>query len=189
MLIDMVEVVEYNLEWSERFEELRKLYSAALADAGVPFVAIEHVGSTSVPGLAGKPIVDVDIVVEPGDVEAATTVLLRLGFASLGELGIPQRWAFREPAGWEGTNTYVIVDGSLALKNHLCLRETLRRNTRLRDEYGDVKRAVASYASDIVEYGQGKNSVIQKILATGGLSAEELASIDGQQGPGPEVAR
>ena len=61
-------------------------------------MAIEHVGSTSVPGLAAKPIIDCDIVVAEADVTAATSVLVSLGFTPEGELGIPQRWAFKEPA-------------------------------------------------------------------------------------------
>ena len=68
--------------------------AAAMAAAGVPVVAIEHVGSTSVPGLAAKPIIDCDIVVREADVVAASNILMSLGFTPLGELGIPQRWAY-----------------------------------------------------------------------------------------------
>lgn len=59
-----------------------------MASAGVPVVAIEHVGSTSVPGLAAKPIIDCDIVVAEKHVPAASRTLLGLGFTPLGELGI-----------------------------------------------------------------------------------------------------
>ena len=68
------------------------------------------------PWLARKPIIDIDIVVKPDQVDAASAVLQSLGFRRLGELGIPQRWAFKEPATLAGTNTYVIVSGSLALR-------------------------------------------------------------------------
>jgi GrpB-like predicted nucleotidyltransferase (UPF0157 family) len=185
----MVEIVEYMPQWPERFEQLRGLYEAAFADAGVRVVAIEHVGSTAVPGLAAKPIIDVDIVVEQDQTRAATAVLVGLGFRPLGELGIPERYAFKEPVALAGTNTYVVINGSLALKNHLIARDTLRRDKSLRDEYGTVKRVVASHARDIFEYGQGKNSMIQNILKAGGLTAEELVSVSGNQVPGPEVPR
>jgi GrpB-like predicted nucleotidyltransferase (UPF0157 family) len=118
----VITVLEYDPGWRDRFEILRVEYAAAMAAAGVPIVAIEHVGSTSVPGLAAKPIIDCDIVVREEDVSAASSVLLSLGFAPLGELGIPQRWAFKEPARLAGTNTYVIVDGCLSLRNHLAAR-------------------------------------------------------------------
>jgi GrpB-like predicted nucleotidyltransferase (UPF0157 family) len=65
-------VVEYDLAWPRRFEQLRREYAAAMAAAGVPVVAIEHVGSTSVPGLAAKPVIDCDIVVGGQDVAAGS---------------------------------------------------------------------------------------------------------------------
>lgn len=158
-------------------------YAAALSAAGVPVVAIEHVGSTSVPGLAAKPIIDCDIVVEEAHVEAACAVLVSLGFAPLGELGIPQRWAFAEPERLKGTATYVIVVGSLSLRNHLAVRDALRADPELRDEYGEVKKRVGAEAADIYEYGAGKNATVQRILEAAGLSEGDRASIDANQVP------
>ena len=152
-------------------------------------MAIEHVGSTSVPGLAAKPIIDIDIVVESAEVARASAVVESLGFRPLGELGIPERWAFKEPATLSGTNTYVVVNGSLALRNHRCLRELLRRDAELRDEYAAIKRTAARTSKDIFEYGQIKNAMIQKILAAAGLSDDELASVANNQVPGAEVPR
>ena len=129
-----------------------------MAAAGVRIAAIEHVGSTSVPGLAAKPIIDCDIVVAEADVTAAASVLVSLGFAPLGELGIPQRWAFKEPARLSGTNTYVIVDGCLSLRNHLAVRDALRADPALRDEYGAVKRKAGARAANIDDYGQAKTA-------------------------------
>jgi GrpB-like predicted nucleotidyltransferase (UPF0157 family) len=166
-----------------RFEMLRREYQAALEDAGVPVVSIEHVGSTSVPGLAAKPIVDCDIVVRDAHVAAATGVLTALGFTPLGELGIPQRWAFREPARLAGTNTYVIVAGCLSLRNHLAVRDALRADAALREEYAAAKKDAAACAANIDEYGQAKTSTVQKILAAAGLTAAERASIGGNQVP------
>src|SRR5215469_17693509 len=110
----VITVVEYDPSWPDRFAALRDEYAKAMAAAGVPVLAIEHVGSTSVPGLAAKPIIDCDIVVAETRVPAASTVLMTLGFTQLGELGIPQRWAFAEPARLARTNTYVIVGGCLS---------------------------------------------------------------------------
>jgi GrpB-like predicted nucleotidyltransferase (UPF0157 family) len=95
-------VVEYDPAWPRRFGQLRRQYAAAMAAAGVPVVAIEHVGSTAVPGLAAKPVIDCDIVVAEKDVAAGSRALTGLGFTPLGELGIPLRWAFRSPSGWPG---------------------------------------------------------------------------------------
>jgi GrpB-like predicted nucleotidyltransferase (UPF0157 family) len=182
-LCDVITVAEYDPGWAERFEGLRREYGAAMAAAGVPVIAIEHVGSTSVPGLAAKPIIDCDIVVAERDVDAAARVLTGLGFRPLGELGIPLRWAFKEPERLAGTNTYVIVDGSLALRNHLAVRDTLRADPGLREEYAEVKRRVGAVAADIDEYGQGKNAMVQRILAAAGLTERDRASIDANQVP------
>jgi GrpB-like predicted nucleotidyltransferase (UPF0157 family) len=179
----VIEVVEYDAAWPALFEQLRDAYAPALASAGVPFVAIEHVGSTSVPGLAAKPVIDCDIVVSAPDVDAASLVLVELGFRPVGELGIPQRWAFKHPAGWPRTATYVVVDGSLALRNHLAVRDSLRADAGLRDQYAAVKRRVAAAAADIEEYGRGKNAMVQEILRAAGLSDDERASIDANQVP------
>ena len=179
----MIEVVEYDEEWPALFARLRETYAAALDSAGVPLVAIEHVGSTSVPGLAAKPAVDCDIVVTEQHVEAASDVLVALGFNPVGELGIPQRWAFKQPADWPRNHTYVVVDGSLALRNHLAVRDALRADATLLHEYATVKRRVATTAADIDEYGQGKNAMVQEILRAAGLSDDERASIDANQVP------
>ncbi len=154
-----------------------------MAAAAVPVVAIEHVGSTSVPGLAAKPVIDCDIVVASHDVGAASEVLIGLGFTAEGELGIPLRWAFKEPARLAATNTYVIVDGSLSLRNHLAVRDILRASPDLREKYAAVKRHAGATVADIDEYGRAKNSMVQRILAAAGLTDEERASIDANQVP------
>ena len=182
----VIDVVEYDPAWPARFEALRRDYVDAMAAAGVPVVAVEHVGSTSVPGLAAKPIIDCDIVVAECDVPSATDALTRLGFRPLGELGIPLRWAFKEPERLAGTNTYVVVDGSLALRNHLAVRDTLRLDGNLRDEYAAAKRRVGAASADIEEYGRGKNAVVQKILAAAGLTEAERTSINANEVPSPD---
>jgi GrpB-like predicted nucleotidyltransferase (UPF0157 family) len=179
----VISVVEYDPGWPQRFEQLRREYSVAMAAAGVPVVAIEHVGSTAVPGLAAKPVIDCDIVVAGQDVAAASQVLADLGFTPLGELGIPLRWAFREPERLAGTNTYVVAEASLSLRNHLAVRDVLRTDPDLRDQYAAVKRRGGATAANIDEYGRGKNAMVQQILAAAGLTDAERASIDANQVP------
>jgi GrpB-like predicted nucleotidyltransferase (UPF0157 family) len=176
-------VVEYDPAWPARFGELRQEYAGAMAAAGVPVVSIEHVGSTAVPGLAAKPVIDCDIVVAGPDVAAASRVLAGLGFTPLGELGIPLRWAFREPQRLAPTNTYVVVADSLSLRNHLAVRDILRADVGLREQYAAVKRRVGAVAANIDEYGRGKNAMVQRILAAAGLTAAERASIAANQVP------
>jgi GrpB-like predicted nucleotidyltransferase (UPF0157 family) len=172
-LSGVIPVVQYDPAWPHRFGQLRQEYAEAMTAAGVPVVAIEHVGSTSVPGLAAKPIIDCDIVVAAQDVPAASQTLTGLGFTAEGDLGIPLRWAFKEPARLAGTSTYVVVEGSLSLRNHLAVRDILRTNADLREQYAAVKKRVGATAASIDDYGRGKNAMVQKILAAAGLTNSE----------------
>lgn len=179
----VIEFSEYDPGWSSQFEALRQMYVDAFLVAGVPVVSVEHVGSTSVPGLAAKPIIDCDIVVAVDDVNRATAVMVGLGFVPLGELGIPLRWAFTAPPGSAPTHTYVVVDGCLSLRNHLAVRDTLRADPALCERYAAVKRKAAASSTDIEEYGAHKNDIIQEILTQAGLSESDRASIDSSQVP------
>jgi GrpB-like predicted nucleotidyltransferase (UPF0157 family) len=182
-LPSVIVVVEYDPDWPRRFDELRREYAEAMTAAGVPVAAIEHVGSTSVPGLAAKPVIDCDIVVAERHVPAASAVLTGLGFTPVGELGIPLRWAFTEPERLARTNTYVVVQGSLSLRNHLAVRDILRTDPVLREQYAAVKRQAGATAANIDEYGRAKNNMVQRILAAGGLTDAERAAIDANQVP------
>lgn len=181
--MEVISVVEYDPTWPQRFEQLRREYAEAMAAAGVPVVSIEHVGSTSVLGLAAKPIIDCDIVVAEDDVPAASQVLIDLQFRPIGELGIPLRWAFKEPERLVGTNTSVVVENSLSLRNHLAVRDILRTDSYLRDQYATVKRQVGAAAANIDEYGRGKNAMVQQILAAADMTEAEQASIHSNQVP------
>ena len=172
-----IRVVDYDPQWKTIFRDLKARYQQMLDDAGVAWKAIEHVGSTSVEGLAAKPVIDIDIVVAAQDVEAASAALQAVGYHPLGEIGIEDRWAFRAPPDIQRTNTYVVVEGSLALRNHLGVRTVLRNNPELRDSYASVKRALAESTDDIDSYVAGKSDVLSRVLELAGLSDDELLAI------------
>ncbi|GAA5088718.1 GrpB-like predicted nucleotidyltransferase (UPF0157 family) [Thermocatellispora tengchongensis] len=69
------------------------------------------------------------------------------------------------------------------MRNHLAVRDVLRIDPELRDQYAAVKKRVAATAADIGDYGRGKNAMVQAILAAAGLSDAERALIDGNQVP------
>ena len=172
-----ITVMPYDESWPMQFAELERRYRIALAD--VALLAIEHVGSTAVPGLVAKPIIDIDIVVTREYVAAAADALERIGYVALGELGIPDRWAFKAPAGSAATNTYITVEGCLSLRNHLGVRDVLRRDAVLRAHYAEVKLQLASRVDDIETYIAGKSAVLQTILERAGINADERRRIDG----------
>jgi GrpB-like predicted nucleotidyltransferase (UPF0157 family) len=172
-----VPVVPYDDRWPGQFARLRGELAAALE--GVAVVAIEHVGSTSVPGLAAKPVIDVDVVVESADVPAAIAALEATGYAHLGECGILDRHAFRAPSDEPRRNVYVTVAGCLSLRNHLGVRDVLRADPELRAEYGALKLRLATrdYES-IDDYVADKSAVLQRVLHRAGLDPAELGIID-----------
>lgn len=172
----MIEIVDYDPVWPARFETLRQLYENVLT--GVAILGIEHVGSTSVPGLAAKPVIDIDIVVTVDQVARAIEAMEQAGFLSLGERGIPDRWALQAPSDLPRTNTYVAVEGSLALRNHLAVRDQLRHEVALRDEYAALKRSIAASVHDIDQYVEKKSSFLSVVLELAGLTAEERDAIE-----------
>jgi GrpB-like predicted nucleotidyltransferase (UPF0157 family) len=177
-----VEVVTYDPGWHTQFEALRQTLSQALAT--VPVIGIEHVGSTAVPGLAAKPVIDIDIVVTEACVGPAIAALGRIGYANLGEMGVPGRYALAAPRDVVLRNVYVVVDGCLSLRNHLAVRDLLRTDERLRDEYGALKlRLTESEFNSIDEYVSAKSDLLQVVLERAGIDSADRAEIRGINKP------
>lgn len=170
-------VVPWNPEWPSQFEAIRRELAAACAST--PVRSIEHVGSTSVPGLAAKPTIDVAVVVGRDDVDGAIVALAAAGYTYQGERGVPDRHAFSAPPHGPARHVYVAVDGSLALRNHLAVREVLRSDPELRRRYGELKLDLASRdVATIDVYVAAKSPVLQEVLhASGRFSPSELAAI------------
>src|SRR5262245_20579095 len=106
------------------FERLRARARGAVGDLAL---AIDHIGRTAVPGLAAKPIVDLDVVVRStGDVPAAIDRLAAIGYVHRGDLGLVGREAFSAPPGDAAHHLYVVVAGNREHRRHLALRDYLR---------------------------------------------------------------
>jgi len=171
-----VHVVPYDPAWRQDFEWIRSELDEALTH--IPILGIEHVGSTSVPGLAAKPIIDVDIVVDPEQVDPATRALAAAGYEPRGDLGVPGRYAFFAPPTGPERHVYLTVDGCLSLRNHLGVRHVLRSDPDLRQRYGDLKlRLAADDYDDIGGYVEAKTPILQEILAAAGMTADERDGI------------
>lgn len=114
--------------WTDWFTELRRRLRPCLH---VGATSIEHVGSTAVPGLAAKPVVDIDIVTGPGGLDAVREVLNGLGYRHVGDQGVPGREVFKlTDASLEADlprhHLYVCEEGSAALRSHRMFRDYLR---------------------------------------------------------------
>jgi GrpB-like predicted nucleotidyltransferase (UPF0157 family) len=168
-------VVAYDPAWPQIFEDLRARIWPAVASFAL---GIEHVGSTSVPGLAAKPIIDLDVVAEtPAMVEQIIGALGGLGYVHRGDLGIKGREAMEAPVG-PAHHLYVCLAGSEALRNHLFLRDYLRAHPNLAASYGELKMRLArEFADDIDGYVDGKTDFILEILARSDLTVDGLKRI------------
>lgn len=170
-------VVDYDPAWPALFESLRSRIWPAVSDFAL---ALEHVGSTSVPGLAAKPIIDICIVLESErDVHRAIDRLAVLGYVHLGNLGIEGREAFRRPDPVPAHNLYVCPRGSLGLVNPLAVRDYLRTHPDTVRAYGELKkRLAAQFPTDIDSYVDGKTDLILSILRAVGFSPDQLEAIE-----------
>jgi GrpB-like predicted nucleotidyltransferase (UPF0157 family) len=158
-----VVVVAYDPAWPASFERVRAVVAAALGDLAV---GIEHVGSTAVPGLEAKPIVDVDVVIRrTGDLDDVVRRLAEIGYTHLGDLGIVGREAFRATKELPRHHLYVCASGAPPLQAHLILRDALRDDPALAAQYGRLKRELAErYRDDRDAYAEGKSAFITAVL-------------------------
>lgn len=169
-------VTDYDATWPAAFEGLRAMVADGVGDLAV---AIEHVGSTSVPGCAAKPVIDLSVVVAlPADVPEAIERLATLGYRHRGDLGIEGREAFDNPPELPAHNLYLCPRGGLGLRNQLAVRDHLRSHPDDAAAYGELKKRLATrFREDIDAYIDGKTDFILGILAQSELTEEELERI------------
>lgn len=157
------DVVPYDDAWPATFASLAGRIAPTVADLDV---TIEHVGSTAVPGLAAKPIIDMDVVVRAVDaVRPVIACMSSLGYEHEGDLGIVGREAFRQPAGLPAHHLYAVVVGSKSYLDHVLFRDYLRRHTSRAREYADRKQSIAHLlVDDRQSYVDAKAGPIHEIL-------------------------
>lgn len=162
-----VQIVEYNPSWVSMFEMIWNSVTPVLTDI---VVSIEHVGSTSVPGLAAKPIIDIDVVVSSNaEVLIAIPRLESIGYVHQGDLGISGREAFIPPHGLPAHHLYVCETNNAELKRHILFRDYLRNHPREAKKYGELKQDLAQrFRNDRVSYTNSKTKFINERLKLAG---------------------
>lgn len=161
----MVPIVikDYNSEWPAQYAALASTVAAAHSPI---LLRIEHVGSTAIPGMPAKPIIDIDAVVMNGAVEEAIQRLEAIGYTHKGDQGIPGREAFRPPTRSVPHHLYVCPSDSPELAAHLLFRDTLRADTRLATDYASLKRTLAiRFKKDRAGYCEAKTEFVRAVLA------------------------
>jgi GrpB-like predicted nucleotidyltransferase (UPF0157 family) len=156
-------VSDYDPQWPAAFEKIRDRIRPALAELAAQ---VEHVGSTSVPGLAAKPVLDIDVLLRnPSDLPEAIRRLARIGYEHEGEKGIPTRHAFRAHHPGPAHHLYVCTSRDAEFSRHLALRDFLRAHPSETAAYAHVKRDMAQrHPDDIDAYMAGKDACVKDLL-------------------------
>jgi len=156
-------VCDYNGEWPRQFQDIGSRLRSSLGEAAL---RIDHIGSTAVPGLAAKPIVDVQVSVrrlEP--IEAYKAALEAAGFVHRADNPDLTKRYFREKPGSPRTHIHVREDGSWSQQCALLFRDYLRAHPDACAEYATAKRKfAAAFRDDRTAYVEAKEPVVWAIL-------------------------
>ena len=172
----------YDPAWPERFVELGRALRGGLGEVAL---RIDHIGSTAVPGLAAKPIIDIQVSVaafEP--LEAFRVPLERLGYVYRADNSERTKRYFREPLGRRRTHVHVRRAGSFSEQWALLFRDYLRAHPAVAADYEAEKRTLAiRFRDDRHGYTEAKGPQLWVIIR----QADEWAQAQGWQ-PGPSDA-
>jgi len=187
---------EYDPRWKLAFGELEKVYRNVLGEL---IVAIEHVGSTAIGGIAAKPILDIDLVINDCSVfQEVIKKLQFLGYRYAGDQGIPQREAFHREdenvpwyedcRSWMNHHLYVCPDDSRELSRQIVFRDFLSSHEEERNKYEEIKKEIESRSNgDRKTYAKIKEQegpcrdFVESIL----LKAEQVKGGGGEQTTAP----
>lgn len=168
---------EYSESWKVNFNAISRILLTAIP---LDNLIVEHVGSTAVPGLAAKPIIDIDLVYEyPVQFEEIKNRLQGIGYYHNGNQGIPDREVFKRKnekplhplLDHVAHHLYVCETNSAELKNHIVFRDYLIKDVTARQQYQELKYKIAEEAKqDRKKYAALKeegawqfiNSIVQK---------------------------
>jgi GrpB-like predicted nucleotidyltransferase (UPF0157 family) len=179
-------ITPYNPEWKTEFENLNQILTKELNAFEID---IQHVGSTAIPELFAKPILDIDIIINnKSHLQAIAEILERLGYKNKGDQGIPGRFAFKPTSDmipatasnkkWQGHHLYVCFADSLAVKNHLLFRDALLRDNELVIKYSQMKMELVNEKGMTKEkYTKRKTEFIISVLKSSGVDERELKEI------------
>jgi GrpB-like predicted nucleotidyltransferase (UPF0157 family) len=150
-------------EWHELFAAEAARLNAA---AGKHLLAVEHVGSTAVCGIAAKPIIDIALAVrEIADVKQIIEPFENLSYVYLGEYGIPNRHYFRKGSTFRTHHLHVVRLESDFWRNHLLFRDYLRAHPQIAAQYENLKRELAqTHRENREAYTEGKTEFIKNVL-------------------------
>jgi GrpB-like predicted nucleotidyltransferase (UPF0157 family) len=164
MSLRVIEVVPYNPDWPAMFEREEVLLRKTLGNVADH---IHHIGSTAVPGLAAKPIID--ILIEVTSLKALDDLnekMQTLGYEPRGEFGIPRRRYFSKGGDERTHQVHAFATGDAHVDRHLAFRDYLRAHPDTAREYAELKLSVARNCNnDIERYCEGKDAYVKSLEA------------------------
>lgn len=158
-----VVVTDYNDEWPQKFEEEAALIRSILQDE---VLEIHHIGSTSVPGMKAKPIIDMmPVVREIERVDAYDEHFAAIGYEAMGEFGIQGRRYFRKGSFNRTHHIHIFSKTHQKdIERHLAVRDYLRAHPQEAHAYGELKAELASkFPTDSALYSDGKDDFVQRL--------------------------
>jgi GrpB-like predicted nucleotidyltransferase (UPF0157 family) len=165
-----IKIVDYDTDWPKQFE----MHARVIADAlGGSALRIEHIGSTSVPGLAAKPIIDILVVVQDSADESAYLPQLEAaGYVlRVREPDWNEHRMLRTPE--KDVHIHIYSDGCPEIRRNLTFRDRLLRNAEDRRRYEQTKRELAAKEwADMNAYAEAKTEVIESIIASAQAAGE-----------------
>ena len=156
-------VTEYQPAWVEQFEEEAQALKQILKEN---CLKVEHIGSTSVPNLAAKPIIDFLVIVEEIEkVDLLQWEFERIGYEYMGEFGLSGRRYLRKVPIKRSHHVHIYqFDNTQEILRHLAFRNYLRENPAIATTYGTLKKQLAQAHPDSIDkYMDGKDAFIKKI--------------------------
>lgn len=158
----IIEVVPYDALWTLEFAKESQAIQKAL---GKNCVEMHHIGSTAVPGLAAKPVIDIiAAVTEIAQVDKANDALKELGYEAQGEFGMPFRRFFEKGGNARTHNLHVFEKTNSEIERHLKFRDWMRTHAEDKEAYGQLKKRLADqFSNDSKAYCLGKDDFITNI--------------------------
>lgn len=158
----IIEIVDFNESWPKDFGSEKEKIEDILKDEKIK---IHHIGSTSVPGMPAKPIID--IMVEIDDVEkidAYNKPFEKLGYIAMGEYGIEgRRYFYKEEKGKHTHHIHIFKNDCNNAKRHLAFKKLLIENENIKKEYAELKiKGSKKYTESLEEYCEYKNIFIKE---------------------------
>ncbi|MGV3488204.1 MAG: GrpB family protein [Tuberibacillus sp.] len=157
-----VEVISYTKDWvnafNEESEEIKAIFGALILE-------FHHIGSTTVPGMAAKPIIDMmPVVSDIEQVDRFNDEMIKLGYVPMGENGIPGRRYFQKGGDQRTHHVHIYEKGNAEIERHLAFRDYMMAHPEEAKKYSELKLTLAKqFPTDIESYINGKDAFIKDI--------------------------